>query len=365
MTSFRNRRRALLLGLATVAACDVAQVALEPKFPGLIQTWNFAAEEQSIWVRDLLPSGVTILPDSSAFVVDVDDVNFSRRLGGYCGLCQVLNGTTAPKPAFIISPDTGGTSNLPANTDSAMVISGKVRYTITNNMSFDVLRVKAAGLPSEQGWMVIVVRSGSLVLGRDSVNGASQAMPAGSVYVDSIDLTSGVVRSAITVDLTVNSPAGDNTFINANGLLLTNGVVSELRVAQVGIQVTSAPLTPTQKDVPSGLPDPIIDNLIGGRMEMTITNPWAVTGTVNVRFDVPPATVINKPLPFPTGTAVLRSVTLDSAEINNIFAATEQNPSLFSMTGALSQSGPGISVTPRQTVTITNRMVLLVRVGGE
>jgi hypothetical protein len=364
----RLPRRAVLLGLVGVAACDIARVAMDPTFPGLVQTWNFPATSAEVSVESLLPASVGLNADTTAFTVEVDDVNFNRRVGGYCPLCQALNGTTAPKPAFTISPDTGSTTDLPADVTALTVLAGgRIDYTLENGFSFDPLRVKA-DLNEEQGWLVIVVRSGSLVLGRDSVNGVDIAFPPTTTLARSIDMTSGNITSAITIDLIMDSPAGDPTFINANGLLLAHGVVSGLEVTSASINVPSATLdSGDPQELPKDVvPSDMIDRVVGGRLEMTMTNPFAVSGNMNVqfRYGAAPSQRYDRALAVPSGaTPQVRNAVFDSTEMRNILRGSGDNGTTFSVGGAVSASTP-IPVTPRQSILISNRLVLSLRAFG-
>jgi hypothetical protein len=65
-------------------------------------------------------------------------------------------------------------------------------------------------------------------------------------------------------------------------------------------------------------------------------------------------------LPSANTTAQVRTVALDSAQMKKIFSGT---PTKLTMTGAVTSAAP-ILVTPKQAVTITNRLILAVRLGG-
>lgn len=366
-----------MLGIVGLAACDIAQVALDPTVPGIVQTWNFPASETDILVESLLPNGVGFNADTSAFTVDVDSVDFNRRLGGYCGLCQLLNGTTTTKPAFIISPDTGSEANLPPDVRGGSVMRGKLYYTIQNNYSFDPIRINT-DLTQPQGWMVIVVRSGSLVLGRDSINGATTAMPQGTVYPDSIALSTGNIFGPIVIDLTVNSPAGPASqpqLISANGLIVVKGDVLGLEVSSARIDVVNQTLDNGDPvELPKGvIPDRFIDRVVGGRLEMTMQNPFAITGDMDVQLSPTAGTTYSRLLPVPSGaTAQVRNADYDSTEMRSILRgepdpanAEETLPSKLSI-GGIVNSGVGtpIIVTPRQAIRIENRLVLQLRAFG-
>ena len=355
--------RAALLGFVGVAACDVYAIATDP-FPGLVQTWNLPVTTTTISVASLLPTGVGIfLPDSSAFTVNVNGINYNRRVGDYCALCQTLNGTTAPKPAFIISPDAGSTVNLPNNVVSASLLGGSVSYTIINRLSFDPLRV-SANLANPQGRIVVVVRSGSVVFARDTVKGELQSLPAftGS-FTRVLPLQTGPIANNITVDLEVNSPAGDNTLIRADSSLTMNATVTGLRVGAVTINVPSASLssgTPEQVDV-GGVED-VADRAISGAIELTVTNPFAVAGSMNVTFATTPGPAVVETATLTAVTTPQRlTIPFDSLEISRILNS-DPAPTL-SIGGSVSSPAP-ITVTPKQVISMSNRIVLKLRAFG-
>lgn len=374
MTSlFLPYRRAVLLGLTCgVTACDVASFIQDPK-PILEQTWSVPAESASISVASILPPGVGIYstpasnpPDSSAFQVTVSGVNFARRVGDDCAQCQTLNGTTTIKPNFVIA--TGGTTNMPGDVVSGALVGGLVTIQVTNNFSFDPLRVKtnapASTDPTQQGRMVIVVRSGSLVVGKDSVNGVTTAFAPGAVLARSITLQTGNVAGTLSIDLTLTSPPSDNNvFINANGMLNAAALVPDLRVAQVRMNVVNRTMTSVAGDSIelTGLDESITKHVVSAALEMTITNPFNVAGNVDVAFGYAPALSITKSLSMPTGVAQTRSVTLDSAEMSNLFESEEKIA--LSVSGNVSSVAP-FDVTPKQVIRISNRLIMVVRLGG-
>jgi len=374
MTSlFLRYRRAVLLGLTCgIAACDVASFIQDPK-PILEQTWSVPAESASVSVASILPPGVGIYstpasspPDSSAFQVTVSSVNFTRVLGADCAPCVPLNGTTAIKPNFVIA--TGATTNMPADVVSGALLGGLVTIQVSHNFSFDPLRPKsnapASTDPAQQGKMVIVVRSGSLVVGRDSVMGVTTAFPQGVVLTLPIPLQTGNITGTLSVDLTLTSPPSDNPVpMNSNAILSAATAVPDLRIGQVRMNVVNRTMTSVPGDSIelSGLDESITKHVVSAALEMTITNPFNVAGNVNVAFGYAPAQSITKSVSMPTGVAQIRSVTLDSAEMSTLLDSGEKIA--LSMSGSVNSVAP-FDVTPKQVIRISNRLIMVVRLGG-
>ncbi len=357
------RRATLLVAALGIAGCDVADFASNP-MPQFLQTWNIPAAGTSVSVGSLLPSGVSIYstpastpPDSSAFDVDIDTMDFSRRLGLDCAACQALNGTTAIKDSFNLV--SSSSEPLPADMVSGAVIGGAVRVSVRNNLTFDPIRVRAA---NPQGFLLIVVRSGSLVLGRDSTNGANTPWAPGDSIVRTISLSTGTVVASITVDVTIMSPRGDAPVpINANGTIRTIAITESLLTASIRMNVVNKSLASADDDTLAldGLEESVTRRIIGGALDMQVSNPFAVAGDMQIIFGYGPGQNVVKTVPLPAGADQPALVTLDSTDIQNIVGRRVQ----LSIGGDVSSATP-INVTPRQAMAFSNRMSLTIRTGG-
>lgn len=352
-------RATLLATMVAASACDVVDFASNP-LPRFEQTWNLPAPGMAVSVASLLPddNSVTILPDSSAFALSVAGTSIVRRVGNDCAQCETLHGTNAFKPAFVLGA--ANSTSLPTSVASAAVTGGVVSIGLTNNMSFDPLFVRNSPATQPQGYMLIVIRSGSLVLGRDSVNGATTVFPPGSLMTRNIPLATGTAVGGLTVEITVNSPAGDhNEFINANGTLNAFASVPTLHVASVGLNVASQSLDSEPDTVDFGAMD--FGDIISAAMEMTVTNPFAVSGTLGMRFRYGsgPGQVINKQVVLPTGASQVVTISLNQAEME-LLSGEEVEVTVL---GSVSSAGT-ITVTPRQAIQIDNRIILTILTAG-
>ena len=364
MTASKPFRRAALLAAALgLAGCDVVAFATDPK-PIFEQTWSLPTTPTSISVAELLPASVSVYstpgsnpPDSGAFLVNINNVSFTSRVGNYCSQCTTANGTTTTKPAFILT--SGNASNLPADVVSMAMLSGTVNYSIVNNLSFDPIRVRALSDPT-QGFLVVLIHSGSLVLAKDSVNGLTTAFPAGSTLSRSVPLSSGNVLGPITVDLTVNSPQGDHPeFINANGTLQTSAALSSVIAGGLSINVTNKAVSNPPQDM--DLKD-FGANVVSAAFEMTVLNPWLVAGTMQVNFNRTSVTV-TKPVDIPgrptPQAAQLRSVALDQTDMQSLVGDKVS----VTITGTMNAATP-VPVVPKQKISIDNRLIVKIHGGG-
>ena len=364
--------RAALLGFVGVAACDVYAIVSDGT-PNFVQTWNLPVPSTRVSVASLLPAGVTIYstpasnpPDSAAFVVNMPAINYTRPLAPNCPACVSINGTTAAKPAFNIGPGNNSASRLPANVDSATVLGATVTYTITNGFTFDPIRVNPSnptGLP--QGRLDIMIRSGSVVLARDSLKGQTNTLAPGAVVTRNIPLPANKVGDSIIVELLVDSPAGEPVPMDINRSITASATISNLLVADVKIRVNSATLnsgTPQEVDVDQ-LPEFARKRAIGGEFEMNVTNPFAVAGTMNVVVTTTPGPAINKGATLAAVTTAQKlTVPLDSAEIQRMLFS--QPSATISMTGTVTAPAP-ITVTPKQVISLANRFIVRIRAGKQ
>jgi hypothetical protein len=304
-------------------------------------------------------------PDSSAFLVTINDIVFGRRVGDDCAQCQARNGTTGTKPAFVLA--SGGSSPLPANVLSGALVGASVTYSITNNLSFDPLRVRPVTDPV-QGYMLVIVRSGSVVLGSDSLNGATATFAPGATISRPIPINTGTVVGQMQVDVTINSPAGDpaqpGVFINANGSVNTTAVISDVRMSNVRINVVNKNITnqPDTIDL-AGLNESITNRIVSGRLEMTIDNPWTVAGDIGVDLVYNPPSSVPKTIALPPATQPqapqVRDIIFDNTEMKTLLG----NEVIINMSGPVSSATP-VTVSPKQAITIASRMVLVIRTGG-
>ena len=375
MTLSRPLRRVALLitpcFAAAAAACDVIQFVSDPR-PTFEETWSIPTSNASISVGSLLPNNVSIFstpgsnpPDSSAFILSINSTTFSRRVGQDCAPCVTLNGNTTTKPAFVLAA--GGASPLPTDVVSAPLAAATVNYSITNNLSFDPIRVRPTSDPN-QGFMVILVRSGSVVLGRDSLNGATDSFASGSTITRPIVMNSGTVVGTLQVDLTINSPAGDpaqpGVLINSNGSIATTVAYSAVRMNNVRINVVNKTIAnePVTLDL-QGLEESITRRVVAGRLEMTIDNPWPIAGDLGLDFVYNPPASVPKTVPVPSSSATpgpqLRDISFDKTEMQSLLG----NKVVLNMSGPVSAPTP-VTVSPKQALKISNRMVLTLRTGS-
>ena len=124
----------VLFSLAVLSGCDVPTAV-----PLIDVRWVFPIEETSISVAELLPSNVAIAGGN--FDLTVAPVLLPQALGGLCGPCLLVDGFTAPKPAFNLSYQSGGTLERASNGKPATKVAAS---TMTASMP-EILRLGPSG----------------------------------------------------------------------------------------------------------------------------------------------------------------------------------------------------------------------------
>jgi len=306
-------------------------------------TWSVPTTGTTISVNSMLPSGVTA--SGNSFLVSVSPISISRRLGEDCAPCAAADGLTIAKPAFVGSGT--ATATLPGTVTSATLGTNQITVTMRHGWGFDPLRPSATA----RGWIRILATSNGVVIGRDSINGATLAFPSGTELVRNMTLSGSVSRTGVIVTTTMDSPAGDvfrmqsaATFTaSAN---FTTLAVSQAQVALTNQQVNAAATTLDLRDVGGA----IRDRATAGVLQLTITNPFAVTGALTLRF-----TGGDQP--------VTKSITLSAnTSTQDVSLTRDELRALFGKSISLSVTGPvngsAVTVSPGQTVNVSARMLL-------
>ncbi|AHG90108.1 hypothetical protein J421_2571 [Gemmatirosa kalamazoonensis] len=337
-----SRRVLPVLALALLAGCEIPSGV-----PSWDTTWNVPSQSLSVGVSQVLPSGVTVSPDGAAFLVSLSPVSLSKRVGDDCAQCVALAGTVSPKPAF--EAHVSASTALPGDVQGgALAPGGRTDVRVVNGNGFDPLRPGAGAF----GWATIVVRNGATVLARDSVNGATTAMPAGGQLVRSLTLGGATVSGAVTVDVTLSSPTGAAAPIDPSRTFDVTATPSPLRVTQATVMVRGAQVrqsTSADLDVSSS----IGDRVQSGRLLLSVKDPFAVRGALGVRLSAP-------------GVALTKSVDVTGGDKGYTIEFTrDEVRSLLGhsvsieLSGPLSVAGP-VTVTPAQTIGIATRFELVI-----
>ncbi|MEJ2678569.1 MAG: hypothetical protein P8174_05760 [Gemmatimonadota bacterium] len=342
--------------LVAMAACDVPTSS-----PEWDQTWVVPGEDMSLSVAELLPSGITLASDSSAFVVAINGMSDSFTLGEFCSACVFLNGLFVPKPAFDTTLTT--TEVVASDLVSATTEAGQVSFTIRHTFNFDPLRPSASN-PSNTGFMTLVVRSAGRVVAYDSVDGADAdgAFPPDTPRNLIVPVTAGPLNDTLLVEFRLNSPAGDATRIDTSQGLYVTLNPGTLDISQANVTVSDMTVngTPSNIDL-SGLPDFVVNHVQSGAIRFNIDNPFDVSGTFTLTLTPPNGAPVVKALTITPGTTTPR-VDLTGTELDSLLG---QENVVLTTTGVVNATSGSVSISPRQVATLKTDLELTNLVGGE
>lgn len=334
-----RRLAALAVGgtIAGVAACGIPTDIADWD-----TTWSVPTSGTTLSVNSLLPAGVTAA--GNAFALSVPAASISRRLADDCAACAAADGFTVPKPAFVGTGTT--TATLPSAVTSATLGANTLNVTLRHGYGFDPLRPSS----SARGWLRVVVSSNGIVIGRDSINGATTAFPANTNLVRTMSLTGDVTRTGVLVTTTIDSPAGDAAPMQSSATLTATAAFSTVTVTRATVALTnqavaSEPTTLNLSDIDSA----IRDRAQGGKLALTIVNPFAATGTLTVSF-TGGTQAVTKSILLSTGPST-QEIVLSKEELRALLGSS------ITMRATGQVNGGAVTVAPGQTASVSSRLL--------
>lgn len=338
------------LPLASLVACDVPT---EP--PRWDQTWVVPVASIVIGASDLLPEGVDVNQDTSAFVAETPEASIHATLAEVCTTCIIVNGLRTAKPEFADTLTTGTT--LPAEVVSATLVGGAFDVVVGHNLNFDPLR-PSADPAAPRGYMVFRVTSSGAVVAYDSISGDDTAFPGGTTLTPDLTVRPVEVSNTIDIEIYIYSPEGDSVTVQASD---TAGITlrpSTVEISEVVLDAASITVDPVHATMDfSGVDATAIDHVQSGALLVAVANPWDVSGTLDVTLQ-PPFPSIQRSLTLSPGTSQDR-LDLGAGEIRAILTAGEVG---VRATGTVTSTG-AVVVTPSQQLAVDSNLELVVLIG--
>lgn len=345
-----QRRLVWVLALTGLVACD-----FPTESPLWDQTWVVPVESIVVRATDLLPEGVDVNEDTTAFTAETPEATIRVTLAEVCTQCLLLNGLRTRKPEFGDTVTTETT--LPSELVSATLAGGAFDVVVGHNLNFDPLR-PSSDPAAPRGYLVFRFSSNGTVVAYDSISGDDTAFPGGTTLTPDVPVRPVEVSSSIVLDVYVYSPEGDSVTVEAldtAGLTLRPSIVE---ISQVTVEASSTTIDPVRTTMDfSGVDSTAIEHVQSGALLVDVDNPWNVTGTLDVILD-PPDPAIERSLTLRPGTYQ------DRLE----FSASEQRALLdagvvgVEATGSFGSTGP-IVVTPAQALVVDGNLELVVLIG--
>jgi hypothetical protein len=342
---FRPARRSIPALCLFMAACDVPT-----ELPRWNTRWVVPLDSTVVSVGSLLPSGVEVTADGSAFQLSLPGTTISLSLADICGApCAAFNGRVVPKPAF--TSTLHSTIALPADVASVTLTGGRLDVQFSHSFSFDPIRPGG----SARGSVTTSFTSGGATLARDSVLGVQTALPANTPLARTLTLAAGRVTPVVDLDVTLASPAGDPVRIDTSERFTVSATPSQVRASEATIRVRNRSITARQVALHlDDVDQTVIDRAQGGAIRFELVNPFQVSGTLDVSITAPGVS-IRKPIQAGPGTTQGR-IELTRAELRSILGRPDVR---LSATGTVSAPQGTISVRPSQALRIRTRLELV------
>jgi hypothetical protein len=359
----RQRVAIVVLAAVLAAACDVPT-----SIPNWDMTWDFPADGAKVSVNSFLPNGVTLTPNGAAFQATVNTVTLTRTLAQDCPQC--VSGFSAPKPNYSATATSNATF-LPTGMTSATLVADTLFVTMVNRYQFDPINPGAGAT----GTMTFTVTSGSSTLGTLTLSGPTNTIPPNGATTTAKIPVSGTVSSAgASLRVDVTSPQGSTITLSNTANQQFTYTAHAGATAQGPITASSASLSLTNQQVRPSPSDfsfkfGSADRADSAVVFLTITNPFSVSGTLNVNFlgctdgngnffDSCPTntTLLSRPVQVASGTT---SATL---KFGTIGAKALLNAKQISFGGTLSGTA---AVTPSQAISVSDRVQLTMHTGSQ
>lgn len=350
------RRRIALLALAgvVVPACDYPTEAFS-----WTQTWVVPGETIEIGVADFLPTGVSLGTDDTVFVAEAGGTSMTMSLGDMCDACILVDGTTAPKPAF--EATFGAATTLPEDLVAAVLAGGAIAVTMEHNLNFDPLRPDDDPA-AERGHIGVTVRSAGTVVADTLIRGEDEPFPAGTPLTPTLAIRPVQVVNDLDLEVRVYSPSGDSVVVESSDTLGVTFAPATLEIEEATVRVSSVEVGPTRTEMALGELDSdstLINRVERGALRFRISNPFAVAGELDVTFEAP-GTTIERTVQIEPGDSSAR-IDLSGDELRTIL---DSGTVTVVTAGTVSATDGTITVTPTQVLVLETAFELVVRIGG-
>ncbi|MGB7211802.1 MAG: hypothetical protein WBC97_04175 [Gemmatimonadales bacterium] len=352
MMAIRRSVPWLVLMALVAAGCDLPTTA--PKWN---TTWILPIKDDTIRVAQFLPASVDTA--GGAFITTVKRDSIRQSLGQMCAACGVINGTVDSVPAFTIQ--FGHTDSLASQVFSITPTGTSFSVRFDNGLGFDPLQ---PGVGQVGSIVTVIKDSTGGVIGQDSVDGGSLSFPTGTSLTRSISLGTNPIGGRVDVVTTVNVPHGDPASIDTSNAFQATTLTDTLALAGVTVQVTNQNIQSDSVSIDwSGIDNDIQSKMQGAALQLTLHNPFTVSGTDSIFFrqgavDVIPAKVMT----FSAGVTT-QSIPVSQADIQALASAGK---STIQVVGSVTGTGPGqsVTITPDQVAIVQAHVLVTILVGG-
>lgn len=339
-----GRQIVQLVVVASVVGCDIPT-----EMPDWDTRWVLPAEATRLPLEEILPEEISRNAAGDGFLVTLPEFSAASSLREICPECAPLDGITIPKPPFTLSL----TDELQISEwiVSGEVDGGSVEVRLQHDFDFDPLRPGGAGV----GYLVLRLRSGTQVLARDSISGATTALPPGRELVRTIPIGRGVMNGPLEVDFILHSPAGAPATIRLDDRLMLHLPPTVIELSDLRLRVDQEVQTePLILDL-SGIDEEVSERVNGAAIELDVENPFDLSADLTLTITAPGVTV-TEPLLIEPGNSTVRAE-LSEEEAR---AVLRQDEASLVLTGPAATPPEGSEVDPDQDVGFRVRLELIV-----
>lgn len=336
---------AALLSTA-LSACDIPT-----GLPQWETTWVTPSEGTSVSVVELLPAGLDVNADTSAFVLSIDTASGGFMLSDFCPSCPPAT-FPVPKPAFRDSVEVD--VPLPSAVRSATIAGGELIVRLRNDFDFDPIRPSA----SARGSVRVQIRSGTTLVGSLVIDGNQRAFPANSTLMDTLQFLPSTIADTLTMRVILDSPAGDPTTMQPSDGFTASVWSDGLEVSQATVNVAAQTISGVESEIDLSGVD--VEDITEGTIFMEIQNPFSITGNLTVSVDPEgSAGPFNKMVQLAPGDTEV-SITFDENEIQQMIGEVNT----LTVGGTVNAVGGAVTVRPDMVIGIDTRLRVTVLVGG-
>lgn len=347
------RRCIVLLAALGVGACDIPTDA-----PRWDQQWQVPVPVDSLEVSvdELLPASVRMSEDGSSFVATVPGMTARFSLAAMCGVCAGLSGFAPVKPEFGDTLHTSST--LPADLVSATLTGGSVGLQLSHTFDFDPLR-PSSDPAAERGWLVVHVTSAGNVVAHDSISGDDRAFPSGVTLEPTLAIQPVDVANDLQIELRIYSPEGDGTTIGATDEIVLRLEPTDVSISEATVSLPDQTVGPETRTVDLPIDSVVIDQIQEGALLVDVENPFDVTGSVSITFELTGSDVV-KTVPLGTGSYAER-IAFSGQELQDILAQQEVD---VVVTGDVGTAGGTVTVRPGQRIAFDLELEVILMIGS-
>lgn len=337
--------RRLVLATLLLTGCD-----LPTGPPHWTTDWAIPVGPAVVPVTSFLPKGVTLTPDSTAFLLRLGGSRISARLGSGCALCDLISiPAVVPKPAFVLR--LAARAPLPSELVSALVLTPALPIEVVNGLNFDPIRPGP-----ERGRLELAVRSRDAELGGMVVHGEESGLAPGDTFRLDLPIF-GKIRDWLEIAAVLDSPAGDPVGVDSDLQVALALGASELHLleAQVLLRDRRVASTPVRTRLSEVSPE-LLDRVEWGRIRVEVQNPFEVRGVFQARIEHDRGVLTRELILEPDQSRV--DLELSGTELKEILSSGAIS---VAFDGLVNSGANGVTVRPDQRLVLRPRIYITLR----